>query len=76
METDDVTHIMCVHYEQQTCVASSDKGKMFVSLRHLFVQFVWGKRLIVRQLVIHTRERLFGLVATAGLVQAPVCQQH
>ena len=31
---------------------------------------------MIRQLVIHTRERLFGLVATAGLVQAPVCQQQ
>ena len=26
--------------------------------------------------MIHTRERLFGLVATAGLVQALVCQQQ
>ena len=25
--------------------------------------------------MIHTRERLFHLVVTAGLVQAPVCQQ-
>ena len=49
------------------------KGKY---LYHLFVQFVRSKRLIIRQLVIHTRERLFGLVATAGLAQAPVCQQQ
>ena len=35
METDDITHIMYVHYEWQTCVASSDKGKIFVSLKTL-----------------------------------------
>ena len=33
LETDDVTHTMCVHYERQTFVASSNKGKIFVSPR-------------------------------------------
>ena len=35
LETDDVTHIMLVHYERQTCVASSDNGKIFVLLKAL-----------------------------------------